>query len=70
MANITIIELDDKAGLYAVVDERGRTLGTGSREDCEMLALVMNQPIARPERQHHLPSRISRHDNIRSAIKI
>jgi hypothetical protein len=66
----SIVALSENANIYMVVDERGRTIGTGTKEVCEVLAALTMKPAIR----HSLDSRRSipppSRDNIRSAIKI
>jgi hypothetical protein len=67
-----IIELG--RDIYAVVDERGRTWGTGSMEVCEWLVTLANG-AGRPEQTRPGSSQLPRtspeeRDNIRSAIRI
>lgn len=33
----TIVPLDDQGKIYALKDEKGNTIGTGTREVCEVL---------------------------------
>ena len=65
----SIIELNEESNIYMVVDERGKTIGTGTKEVCEFLANLTMKPDARysldPRRTIPVPSR----ENIRSAIK-
>jgi hypothetical protein len=65
-----IVVLDEKVNIYAVLDERGNVMGTGSKEICEMLVQLARTPIAQPGRRVPLPNLITGHDNLRSAIKI
>jgi hypothetical protein len=66
----SIVALSEDSNIYMVVDERGRTIGTGTKEVCEVLATL----TAKPSLQRSLDSRRSvpqpSRDNIRSAIKI
>ena len=73
-ANPTIFPLNTEGTIYALQDELGRTIGTGSREVCELLLHVMTTQtaerrpedmIARIERERAMP-----HQNVRSAIAI
>ncbi len=64
-----VIVLDGRANLFALVDERGDTIGTGSKEVCDALA-KMATSAATSKVQYLLPERLKSHDNIRSAIRI
>ena len=69
-----ILPLNLEGTIYALHDELGRTIGTGSREVCELLLHVINKQVADPrpedvlakiERERTMP-----HQNVRSAIAI
>ena len=69
-----ILPLDPEGTLYALQDEQGKTIGTGTREVCELLLHVINKQavkrrpedvLARIERERSMP-----HQNVRSAIAI
>ena len=69
-----ILPLDPEATIYALQDELGKTIGTGTREVCELLLHVINRQaaqhrpedgLARIERERSMP-----HQNVRSAIAI
>jgi hypothetical protein len=65
----SIVPLNEAANIYMVVDERGRTLGTGTREVCEVLANLVMQPVNPPVDNYRKGTRRN-DDNVRSAIKI
>jgi hypothetical protein len=69
-----ILPLSPEGTIYALHDELGRTIGTGTREVCELLLHVINKQAADPrsedvlakiERERSMP-----HQNVRSAIAI
>ena len=69
-----ILPLSPEGTIYALQDELGRTIGTGTREVCELLLHVINKhggerrpenALARIERERSMP-----HQNVRSAIAI
>lgn len=65
----TIVPLDEEQDIYVVLDERGATLGTGTREVCEALVELTEIPLGLPSifmRTEPLRS----HATIRSAIII
>ena len=69
-----ILPLNTEGTIYALQDEQGRRIGTGTREVCELLLhIVTKQTVAsRPE---ELVARLQQesgkfHRNVRSAIAI
>lgn len=69
-----ILPLNPEGTIYALQDELGKTIGTGSREVCELLLHVLNKQaterrpedvLARIEKERTTP-----HPNVRSAIAI
>jgi hypothetical protein len=69
-----ILRLNTEGTIYALKDELGKTIGTGTREVCELLLHVINSQaterraedvLARIERERSMP-----HQNVRSAIAI
>jgi hypothetical protein len=38
-----ILPLDENGKIYAIQDEKGNTIGTGTREVCEVLLHIMTQ---------------------------
>ena len=64
-----ILPLDADVNIYAIQDERGNVIGTGTREVCEILLYLINKPASasisgrvNPPMQHRA--------NVRSAIAI
>ena len=69
-----ILPLNLEVTIYALHDELGRTIGTGTREVCELLLHVIKKQAADP-RPEDVLARIERerttlHQNVRSAIAI
>jgi len=69
-----ILPLNLEGSIYALQDELGRTIGTGTREVCELLLHILNKQsaetrpeevLAKIERERSMP-----HQNVRSAIAI
>ena len=65
----TVVALDEQSQIYVVVDKKGRTIGTGTKEVCEVLAETIMRPAATVPRRVRTVIRPYK-DNIRSAIKI
>ena len=66
---LKIMELSAEQNIYSLVDERGRSIGTGSLEVCEVLLyLVGKADNAQPAKPRHV--RVPGKTNIRSAISI
>jgi hypothetical protein len=62
-----ILPLDAEGKLYTLQDEKGNTIGTGTREVCEVLMYMITRPNsgrASAERK------ISQRPNVRAAIAI
>jgi hypothetical protein len=69
-----ILPLNREGTIYALQDELGKIIGTGTLEVCELLLHVINRQcagrrpedmVARIERERSMP-----HQNVRSAIAI
>lgn len=45
-AEPTILPLDALGRIYALQDEKGNTIGTGSREVCEVLLYIITKPAS------------------------
>ena len=43
-AEPTIFPLDGKGKIYALQDEKGKAIGTGTREVCEVLLYMISKP--------------------------
>ena len=64
-----ILPLDPEGNIYALQDEGGNTIGTGTREVCEVLLRIINKPLTSAvsgKTQALLPQR----PNVRAAIAI
>ena len=45
-AEPTILPLDANGRIYALQDEKGNTIGTGTREVCEVLLYIITKPAS------------------------
>lgn len=62
-----ILPLDVNGKIYALQDEKGNTIGTGTREVCEVLLYIITKPPSLAGRtQLLMPQR----PNVRAAIAI
>lgn len=62
-----ILPLDPEGNIYALQDEGGKTIGTGTREVCEVLLRIITKPLSSSvsgNTQVLLPQR----PNVRAAI--
>lgn len=41
-----ILPLDPEGNIYALQDEGGKTIGTGTREVCEVLLHIITKPLS------------------------
>jgi hypothetical protein len=41
-----ILPLDPNGNIYALQDEKGNTIGTGTREVCEVLLYIITKPAS------------------------
>jgi len=62
-----ILPLDVSGKIYALQDEKGNTIGTGTREVCEVLLYIITKPPSLSGRTQLL---ISQRPNVRAAIAI
>lgn len=60
-----IFPLDKNGQIYALQDEKGNTIGTGTREVCEVLLYIITKPSS-PGVSSLNPQR----PNVRSAITV
>jgi hypothetical protein len=67
-----ILPLDIDGRIYALQDEKGNTIGTGTREVCEVLLYIITKPTSRSgSGKSRKASRIvSQRSNVRAAIAI
>ncbi len=65
----TILPLDANGRIYALQDAKGNTIGTGTREVCEVLLYIITKPAS-----ESISGRINvpgaRRPNVRAAIGI
>ena len=64
-----ILPLDIEGTIYALQDENGNTIGTGTREVCEVLLYIINKALS-PSSSGRSGMPISQRTNVRSAIAI
>ena len=62
-----ILPLDLEGKIYALQDEKGNTIGTGTREVCEVLMFIITQA---PARAGNAKASVPRRPNVRAAIAI
>ena len=61
-----IFPLDAEGRIYALQDEKGNTIGTGTREVCEVLLYIITKPASQSLSSRSNPQR----PNVRSAIAV
>ncbi len=64
-----ILPLDDDGKIYAIQDEKGNIIGTGTREVCEILLYLIAKP-ASASISGRTNAPIQRRPNVRAAIAI
>ncbi|MGI8896990.1 MAG: hypothetical protein ACR2IB_01230 [Pyrinomonadaceae bacterium] len=62
-----ILPLDVNGKIYALQDENGNTIGTGTREVCEVLLYIITKPPAPSGKAQLL---IPQRPNVRAAMAI
>ena len=62
-----ILPLDLNGKIYALQDEKGNTIGTGTREVCEVLLYIITKPSSPSGKTQLL---IPQRPNVRAAIAI
>jgi hypothetical protein len=65
-----ILPLDIQGRIYALQDEQGNTIGTGTREVCEILMYIINKASRGANSSVNEPVHVSRRLNVRAAITI
>jgi hypothetical protein len=67
-----ILPLDIDGRIYALQDERGNTIGTGTREVCEVLLYIITKPTSRSGsgKARKAGRIVSQRSNVRAAIGI
>jgi hypothetical protein len=63
-----ILPLDLEGKIYSLQDENGNTIGTGTREVCEVLMYIITKPLARANGSPQ--TTVIRRPNVRAAIAI
>lgn len=63
-----ILPLDSNGQIYALQDEKGNTIGTGTREVCEVLLYIITKPASQSISGRHGSS--AQRPNVRAAIAI
>ena len=69
MAKPMIFPLDANGLIYALQDEKGNTIGTGTREVCEVLLYIITKP-ASPSISGRINVSAQQRGNVRAAIAI
>jgi hypothetical protein len=64
-----ILPLDINGRIYALQDEKGNTIGTGTREVCEGLLYIITKP-ASPSVSGRINRPVPKRPNVRAAIAI
>ena len=65
-----ILPLDLEGKIYSLQDENGITIGTGTREVCEVLLYIISKPLARTSVGVNATGAVGRRPNVRAAIAI
>ena len=63
-----IFPLDTNGEIYALQDEKGNTIGTGTREVCEVLLHIITKPASQSISGKNAPG--TKRPNVRAAIPI
>ena len=63
-----ILPLDANGRIYALQDEKGNTIGTGTREVCEVLLYIITKPASPSSAGVNMSLR--QRSNVRAAISI
>jgi hypothetical protein len=64
-----ILPLDVEGKIYSLQDDQGNTIGTGTREVCEVLMYIITKP-ARSLSSMSARTNVARRPNVRAAIAI
>jgi len=64
-----ILPLDLEGKIYSLQDEKGNTIGTGTREVCEILLYIIGKPVS-ASISGRINAPIQRRPNVRAAIAI
>ena len=60
-----IFPLNESGEIYALQDEKGNTIGTGTREVCEVLLYIITKPTSQASGKMN-----TQRPNVRSAIAV
>ena len=63
-----IFPLDNNGQIYALQDGKGNTIGTGTREVCEVLLYIITKPASPSISGKNVPG--AQRPNVRSAIAV
>jgi len=63
-----ILPIDPNGQIYALQDEKGNTIGTGTREVCEVLLYIITKPASQSISGRNGPT--THRPNVRAAIPI
>ena len=63
-----ILPLNSQGTIYALQDERGNTIGTGTKEVCEVLLYIINKALSPVSGRSGMP--VPQRTNVRAAIAI
>jgi hypothetical protein len=64
-----ILPLDVEGKIYSLQDDQGNTIGTGTREVCEVLMYIITKP-SRALSSISTRTNVARRPNVRAAIAI
>lgn len=64
-----ILPLDLQGEIYVLQDEKGNTIGTGTRQVCETLLYIITKPLT-PSGSDSTEMFVSQRPNVRAAITI
>jgi hypothetical protein len=64
-----ILPLDMHGRIYALQDEKGNTIGTGTREVCEVLLYIITKPASQSV-SGRINAPVPQRPNLRAAIAI
>jgi hypothetical protein len=64
-----ILPLDPNGEIYSLQDEKGNTIGTGTREVCEVLLYIITKP-ASPSVSGRINGPLPQRANVRAVIAI
>ena len=65
-----ILPLDIQGKIYALQDEKGNTIGTGTREVCEVLIYIITKASTGANSSDYERVQVTRRPNVRAAIAI